>query len=225
VFPNLQEALERMNAAQDRFGFQLVDTSAPAGSWRYARVDGSSRTLELDSYHAARKLRAKTAELGVDILICITNKLIFEDEYQGLYAWWWTDGDPADLPRNIAFFSAAIDNLPRTGAAANLVVANAAVTVLAALATGLDTHGVSGSRAEKEAMRRCPMYENLDLELKYIQEPQSFCPKCTDTLSSGKRVRRRNMALSSDAEALKILLDLFAPAGPRTPTAQERHHH
>lgn len=205
VFPGINTTLDVMNAAQTRFGFQLVDTSAPVGTWQYNKAQGAKENkIELNAYHAARKLRNKPAELGVDYFICITDKLIFQDaekapgvresKESGIYAWWKEDTDPPDLPENICMF-ATVGEDPHTGRSADRSIANAVVAMLVAMLSHVEVHG--GSSAQKKA---CPLYEWVETES--MANAQKFCFDCKAKLA-GKTLPK------DDFEALDKLLRVF----------------
>ncbi len=206
MFPEINGALDAMNATQRRFGFQLVDTAAPVGTWQYTQVkDGEEQEIELNAYHAARKLRGKPAELGVDYLLCITNKSIFQEEDKasgvqeggegGIYAWWKEDTDPEDLPGNITMFATSADD-PHQGKLADRSIANAAVTVLTALLAHIGVHeGTSSAR------KACPMYYNEEVDLDYIAGQLRFCAPC--------RKKLENRLPPEDLDALDKLLRVF----------------
>lgn len=211
VFPHLHQALEKINNAQSRFRFQLVDTSAPIGTWREVKADHAQGELQLDAHNAARKLRGKTAELGVDYLVCITNRRIFDDEVSGLFQWAWDEGAPADLPRNITFFSTAISGLPMSGRDGDRVLANAAVVAIAEMAGGLRTHEDSArTAAARELLRRCPNFYNERVDLTYICGTLAFCKDCAAKLA---RRSTENRLTYEDVQALNLILALFADGG------------
>jgi hypothetical protein len=206
-FPRLEATLNRMNAVQNSFGFELVDTSAPVGTWRMEDIDGDGEDLQLDAEHAARKLRGKASELGVDYLLCLTDKRIIGSDWIGLYAWWWEDDDPADLPRNIFFFSTDIEDLVRTGPTADRTISNLAVTALCAMMVPIEMH--PGGRGKNGIERRlCPMFENNDVELAYVEGSLTFCGTCIEELTEATGSGRFDLR-DADIEALKTLLRVF----------------
>src|SRR5213080_4939264 len=80
-----------MNAAQQRFGFELVTLSAPIGTWQLSRE--VKHRAYLDANKVVGRLRNKPNELGIDALICITNQPMGGREKgrevaKNLYAWW-----------------------------------------------------------------------------------------------------------------------------------------
>lgn len=208
-FPRLETTLNRMNAVQNSFGFELVDTSAPVGTWRMEDIDGDGEDLQLDAEHAARKLRGKASELGVDYLLCLTDKRIIGSGWIGLYAWWWEeDEDSDDLPRNIFFFSTDVEDLARTGPAADRTIANAAVTALCAMMGPIGMH--SGGRGKTGLERRlCPMFENNDVDVAYVEGALTLCRSCTAELAATTGNDRFDLR-DADIEALKTLLRVFA---------------
>jgi hypothetical protein len=89
-FAELETILARMNAAQQRFGFELVTLSAPIGTWQLSRE--VKHRAYLDANKVVGRLRNKPNELGIDALICITKQPMGGREKgkgvaKNLYAW------------------------------------------------------------------------------------------------------------------------------------------
>ena len=189
VFPELDETVDQMNRAQPRFGFTVVDFSAPTGLWR--REKGSD--LELNANETAARLRFKPQELGVDYLYCITDRLIAWSEdgkdYENYYNWWGTKDDD-----NILIFSTDIPKLPVSGLAGRRVIANTLVQGLTGVLAKIeDTH----ERSPKD----CPLYLDPEPATLLIAKPQHFDKTCT------RRVRKK--IDPADFDALQKLLRLF----------------
>jgi len=185
VFPDLQRTLARMNAAQQVFGFELVDMSAPLDIWDLDKTEG---VPYLHAERLARRLQNKTVELRVDLLTCVTRHWLRDDEWLNLYGWW-----PADRTPRVAIFSCAgFDGLPVEGPETDRAVANTMVAVLAGFFGEQDTH----ARGPKD----CPLSFNKDRALEHLTGPQKFDPNCR------KKLRAK---LSKELPALDALLETF----------------
>jgi hypothetical protein len=209
VFPKIDETITALNAAQDRFGFEVVHTSAPIGTWQYAGKQRLGKEVHIYANHVARKLKAKTVQLGVSYLFCITDRLIDYtdtngDYNTGIYGWWPDkDDEDTDLADDLIIFSAAIEDLPVSGREGARVLTNALVMGLAARRANVGCHLLRGarSRSAKEAQRHCPLYEDPDIDVKLIASPQRFDPQCRRELA-GALPR-------GDVAALDTLLRVF----------------
>jgi hypothetical protein len=191
VFPALERTLDRLNRAQNTFGFELVDMSPPLDVWDLEEVPG---TPYLWAERLARRLRNKPVELGVDVLACVTRHWLRDDNWLNLYGWW-----PEDRKNPVVVFSAAgLAELQVEGPDTDRAITNVAVTTLAGFLGGLDAH----SRGPKD----CPMFSNDDREMEVIVSKQEFDPTC----------RKRLMQKLSKAQlvALEALLNAFQQGGP-----------
>jgi hypothetical protein len=189
IFPHLQSTLSRMNLVQSRFGFEVVDISAPIGTWQ--RRKGG--TLQLQANVTAQRLRTRLQELGVEFLICITDRMITYTDEDGTehwnYAVWWPD--PAGQ-ENIIIFSAAFEDLPTSGREADRAIANAAVLGLTGILAEMGTHA--------RGPKTCPLYRNTERSLESTTGKQEFDQTCR------KRLRR---AIPADLPALEAVLRTF----------------
>jgi hypothetical protein len=189
IFPHLQAALARMNLAQSRFGFEVVDISAPIGSWQ--RQKGG--TLQLQANVTAERLRTRLQELGVEFLICITDRMIAYKDEDGTEHWnystWWPVRADQE---NIIIFSAAFEDLPKSGLEADRAIANAAVLGLAGILAKKLTHA--------RGPKTCPFYWNKERSLALITGRQEFDRVCR------RKLRR---TIPRDLPALDALLKAF----------------
>jgi CHAT domain len=186
VFPDLQRTLDRMNAAQQVFGFELVDMSAPLDIWDLEETDG---VPYLHAERLARRLQNKTVELRVDLLTCVTRHWLRDDDWLNLYAWW-----PAGRTPPVAVFSCAgFDALPVEGRETDRAVANNMAAVLAGFFGDEDTH----ARVPKD----CPLWFNEDRVLEHLTGRQTFDPVCRKKLRA---------TMSKELPALDALLETFA---------------
>lgn len=186
MFPELEAAAARMNAAQDRFGFEVVEISAPVGTWQYYRKEG----LQLNADVAARGLKNKRQELGVDFLFCITDKPIMYRDADGphwnYYCWW---SDPGE--ENIIIYS-AMAGVPQRGAGANHAIANGLVQGLTGILADTGTH--------ERGSKQCPLYWNQELALDLVVNRQKFDANCR------KKLKKE---IPDDLPALESILDAF----------------
>jgi hypothetical protein len=185
VFPALDETLQRMNGAQDVFGFELVDMSAPLDVWD---LESEKGTPYLWAEHLARRLQSKTVELRVNLLACVTRHWMRNDEWLNVHAWW-----PEDRKPPVALFSCAgIDDLPAEGPDTDRAIANAMVSALAGFFGELGTH--------PRGARNCPLFLDGGIDVKRIIGAQEFDAACRKKLS-GK--------IRTQLPALDALLNLF----------------
>lgn len=144
VFPSLKNTLERLTAAQDQFGFELVDLSAPIDAW-----DVEERSDDGAPYLWAEKLATRLSrmplDLHVNVLACVTRHWLRDDDTLNLYGWWPEKGEAPVLIFSVAGF----EGLAPEGAMTDRAIANVLVTGLAGYLAGIDAH----SRGAKD----CPM--------------------------------------------------------------------
>ena len=96
----------------------------------------------------ANRLKDKAAELGVDVLACVTSHWMCDDDTLYLYGWW----PPNQTPRVIAFSTAGFDEITPEGLVTDRAIANAMVSGLAGFFGGVDSH----ERGRKD----CPLAFN-----------------------------------------------------------------
>jgi hypothetical protein len=185
VFPAIEKTLSAMNQAQSVFGFDLADMSVPLDVWD---LDRKEDTHFLWAERIARRLQAKPAELGADILACVTRQDLRDDDWLYLYAWW-----PGHQKPPVVIFSVAgFNELPPEGPDTDRAIANAMVACLAGFYGNLDTH----SRAPKD----CPLAFNQARDFKHVVGPQKFDAKCRQLLKK---------PLGAKLAALEALLKTF----------------
>jgi hypothetical protein len=185
VFPALDKTLSAMNQAQSTFGFDLVDMSAPLDVWD---LDRKEDTHFLWAERIARRLQAKPAELGADILACVTRQDLRDDNWLYLYAWW----PEHQKPPVVIFSVAGFNELPPEGPDTDRAIANAMVSCLAGFYGNLDTH----SRAPKD----CPLAFNQTRDFTHVVGPQKFDATCK---------RQLRGTLGAKLPALEALLKTF----------------
>jgi hypothetical protein len=185
VFPSLEKTLAVMNQAQQAFAFDLVDLSVPLDAWDVNRREGTSF---LWAEHIARRLQGKAAELGVDILACITRHWLRDDDWMYLYGWWPAGQEPPVMLFSVAGF----EELPPEGADTDRAIANAMVSGLAGFYGNVGTHA-SGAK-------NCPLAFNQERKLAHVVGRQKFDAKCRQKLKG---------RLGGRLAALEALLKAF----------------
>ncbi|WP_414664929.1 DUF7379 domain-containing protein [Horticoccus sp. 23ND18S-11] len=184
MFPELESTLTKMSAAQDRFGFLLVDVSAPLGTWQMSGTDGN-KTTYLHADRVARRLRNKVRELGVDYLACVTRHRMQSADDKNLYAWW-------DEASPVMLFSTAGFPLPPSGPETDRAIASALVGTLASLLGDIDYH--------EKGDHRCPLFYNPARLYEHLIDRLRFDVPCR---------RHLRKAIPKELPALETLLGLF----------------
>lgn len=187
IFPDLENTVRQMNAAQSRFGFEVVDISIPLGAWQRPK----GQKLQLNANIAARGLNNKRQELGVDFLFCIIDKRIMYEEDGTVfmnYNCWWSDPNQ----ENIIIFAAAYEKQPTQGTAADHLIANAVVQGLTGILADTGTHA--------RGSKHCPLYWNDELDMSLDIGSQRFDKTCE------KKLKKK---IPKDLPALKALLAAF----------------
>jgi hypothetical protein len=185
VFPALNRTLERMNAAQKVFGFELADMSVPLDVWD---LESEKGTPYLWAEHLARRLQSKTVELRVNLLACVTRHWMRDDEWLNLYAWW----PDSRKPPVVIFSCAGIDDLAAEGPDTDRAIANTMVSALAGFFGELGTH--------ERGARDCPLFFNESRDVKHMIGAQKFDPSCR---------KRLNQKMRAQLPALDALLKAF----------------
>jgi hypothetical protein len=181
VFPELEQTLDKMNAAQDYVGYALVDMPAPLDMWRHAAES------YVRAEHLAERLKSRPAELGVDLLVCATRHKLADSEYENLYGWWPKEKQPAIAILSVAGFELLQPSGPET----DRVIANAMVAAMAGFFGDMNTH---------HGRSKCPLFFNEEREFKLLAGAQAFDARCRKTLLR----KHRDLLL-----ALERLLQLF----------------
>lgn len=169
--PHLQQVLTRMNQAQNRFGFELIELSLPTGTVRLHALEKRQQPF-VHADATAHRLGAYPGQLGVEQLACITGlpMLHSSDQQQvplNTHRWWQASGQ-------ISMFSLAGLDLPTASAATDRAVSNGLVTLLAGSCGSLETHA--------RAPKTCPLFTNPQRNLNLITGRQRFDRICRTKL-------------------------------------------
>ncbi|MBI5446836.1 MAG: CHAT domain-containing protein [Deltaproteobacteria bacterium] len=153
VFPGLDQIAQTMVSAQSYFDFQAVSFSAPLGTWRREKSEG---TAYLWAEKVAARLQGRKAELGVDRLHCITSLPLRDDTTFDLYA--WDDGV-------VSIFSTAdlLEQLEPPQLSVQRMLANVVIGIL----TSLPEH--------HRGPKNCPLYYNDERDIRCIAGPLRLC--------------------------------------------------
>lgn len=187
IFPSLSATLERLNAAQERIGFEPVDLSAPVDAWDLKKraADG---TPYLWAERFAQRLAGFPLELHVNVLACVTRHWLRSNDDFDLYSWWPDENGPPILLFSCAGFEAMTAEGPQTDHA----IANVLVQALAGFLGQIDTH--------RRGAKDCPMAYNPERNLARIIGSQSFDPDCR---------RKLQKKIPKELPALDALLKVF----------------
>jgi hypothetical protein len=159
--------------------------SAPLDVWDLDRSEGTNCPW---AERVARRLQAKPAALGADILPCVTRHWLRDNDWLYLYGWWPDDQKPPVLIFSVAGF----DELDPAGPDTDRAIANAMVAGLAGFYGNIGTH----SRAPSD----CALAFNRTRAFKHLVGPQKFDATCR------KHLKR---PLGPTLAALEALLKTF----------------
>ena len=182
VFPSLGKTLDRMNAAQDVFGFELVEMSAPLDAW-----DRSGGVPSLRADVLAMRLGGKPMELQVDLLACITRYPLKDKDGKTRYGWWPDADDPP-----VGIFSTAGLDLATEGTATDRAIANTAVAFVARFFAKRETHA--------KGPKNCPFFQNDARDVQVLTRVQKFDVACR---------RELRKVIAKELPALDALLKAF----------------
>jgi CHAT domain-containing protein len=205
AFPKLDATLAHLNSSQNEFGFELVDLSAPIGTWQLTPPRGrasSGRRKAVPYLHAdrvARRLQHKPNELKLDGLICITNQPMSGPGSKGrqlkdIYAWW----DEPDRP--IMLFSTAGFPLPPSGPLVDKVIANAIALCLAGQFAQVQ-------RAHARNPKSCILFYNPKRLFEVVAGQRDIDPRCRALLKK---------KIPNELPAIEQLLKVFPAPNPDT---------
>ena len=176
------------HASHERFGFELVDLSAPIDAWDLeTRADDGTPYLWAEKL--ANRMGRTPLELHVNVLACVTRHWLRDDETLNIYGWWSRKGEAPV----VIFSLAGFDKLPPAGPEMDRAIANVLVSGLAGYLGGIDAH----QRGAKD----CPMAANDARDLKHLMGPQVFDRSCRAKLA--KEIPDELPALDALLKALR----------------------
>ena len=172
-FPELRSTLDRMNAVQSYYGFEVVDLSVPMDAWYF---EDSKRYLDAEVF--ADRLAPQIPQLGVQYLSAITDEPIALDTDAkppkkpklDYYGWW-----PGPEKPPVLIFSTNGLGLAPSGPATAQAIANVAVSGIAGYLMASDSHA--------KGPTDCPNYLNPNRKLEVLTRRQKFCKPCVAKLS------------------------------------------
>ncbi|MBI1786012.1 MAG: CHAT domain-containing protein, partial [Acidobacteria bacterium] len=172
MIPSLPQIAEAMTGSQERFAFEPVSIAAPMGTWRREKSKESGEVAYLRAEKVAQRLEGKPAEVGVQRLICLTNRPLRDRDTLELYGW-------EDAGEQIAIFSmfGFIDQLRPPELTMQRMIANGAAGFLA----GLSCH--------KRGRKFCPLYYNDERDIRAVAGALKLCPACQKTLRADRGLR------------------------------------
>ena len=133
VFPALERTLDAMNDAQTDVRLRA---RRHVGAARCVGPRPTEGTDFLWAERVARRLQSKAAELGADLLACVTRHWLRDNDWLYLYGWWPDGGKPPVMIFSIAGF----DDLEPEGPETDRAIANAMVSGLAGFFGDIGTH-------------------------------------------------------------------------------------
>jgi hypothetical protein len=187
TFPRLEETLGRLNEAQDRFGFQRADLSAPLGTWRVRAVRGRQRAY-LRADRLSRALAHRAEDLAVDSLVGITDQPLIGHLDAG-------------RRQALTLFSTAGLGVP--AGETHRVLANAVVRGLARQLAALETH--------TRPPRTCPLFHDPGRKQQSFVGPLRFDATCRARLLRALAAEDGAAAARGRIAALERLLTTFHP--------------
>ena len=199
-FPRLADLCERLNSAQQFYHYEVVEISAPIGTWRLLTTDGQTRA-HVYAEQVAEKLQDKPRQLGLAKLVCLTTLPLGDQDYTDLYLW---DEHPRISVFSLAGYEKTFDQpgLSRERAVANSV-------------GGCLYH----MKAHKRPPKNCPCYFNGERDPRYVAGPVVFCPYCEGIL---RKLTDDGVISAAEVEANRALLRVFDVAGASPQAASSR---
>ena len=162
--PTLAATLARMNAAQNRFVFELANISAPLDTW-----DRSGAEEYLLADRLATRVANKTMELNVDLLACVTRHPMRTDQQPHINAWWPEKGGSP-----VGVFSTSALKLGPEGPNTDRAIINTMVALL--------TRFLGEGKPHEKGAKTCPLFLSADGVLEHLTTKQKFDPDCRRTL-------------------------------------------
>jgi len=204
-FSGLDALLARLNLAQSRIEFRVVDLIVPIGVWRQSKQIASDDDAPVRSYldanAFARRLKSKPAELKVDLLIGATDQWMMHEEngemHYDSYGWW------SEVPdENIVLLSIAGFPVRRTGSSTDRPLTNALV---ASIAGKLFEEASRKPAIHETGPRTCPFFYNPERDFELMAARQVFDARCRKRL---EKQLPRSLEPASLVQAFEALLEL-----------------
>jgi hypothetical protein len=170
AFPQLEEVAARLNGAQRAIWFDVVDVSAPLGTWQVRKEENGGSYL--DPKEVAHKLRGKPSELGADLLFCITILPLRDGDERDIYLW------DIDTTNQISIFSTApiAEPIAKKKRSLERALVNNLAGAIAGLRGDLPMH--------RRGPKSCPAYENREVDITAMTGAMKFDARCRRQLVS-----------------------------------------
>lgn len=162
--PTLAGTLERMNAAQNRFVFEIANISAPLDTW-----DRSGAEEYLLADRLATRVANKTMELNVDLLACVTRHPMRTEKQPHINAWWPEKGGSP-----VGVFSTSGLSLAPDGPGTDRAIINTMVALL--------TRFFGEGKPHEKGAKTCPLFAPSEGVLEHLTTKQKFDADCRRTL-------------------------------------------
>jgi len=212
ALPHLQEVADRLNQVQSHYTFEVVEITAPIGTWRLVRDTKQATQGYVYAEQVVSKLRNKPAELGLKKLFCLTTFPLGDQDFKNLYLW---DDDKED---QIAVFSFAgfEEDFTRPELSLERAIANQVSGCLNKL------------KIHYDGIKNCPCYFNGEKNALFVAGPLAFCPRCEQRLSrmvkQGKISRETVLAARAILNAYPLEGMVVSPTTMLTARAESSHH-
>lgn len=190
-FPELERIIGRLNEVQSVYAFDVVEMSAPIGTWRLVRREGEAAQGYVYAEHVARRLGPRTANLGVKKLICLTTFPLGDKNFDDLYFW---DDDPEQRVAVFSFAGYEKAVLEADGSSVERAIAN----LISPCLEFLDAH--------HRGAKTCPAYFNDERDPRYVAGPLAICPACEKKLA---KLVKEGKVSEEEIAATRALLNAY----------------
>ncbi|MBL8176645.1 MAG: CHAT domain-containing protein [Bryobacterales bacterium] len=184
-FPALDQTLRKLNAAQDRFAFELVELSSPIDAW-HRNDDG---TVYFHAKRFSQRMRSRVSAMKVDYMILLTHHWMTDGETLNLLGWWDVDESSPMMALSFAGFE---DRIAPSGPATERMLTNSFVAALCGAMTEWSTH--------EAGSKQCPFYYNGERDFDVVRGPARFDARCR------KEMQKQ---IPADLPAFEKLMTLF----------------
>jgi len=194
VVPALGNVLTALNKTQSRFGFEVVNLSAPLDSFE-SKANGRKPVIYFRADRVARRLQSKASQLRMDYLLCITGKPLSDEKGGTAYQWFSAD-------RNSPVLVLSWEGLRDVGLS-NDETARALSNAIA----GLLAQVLSKVPGHSKGPASCPLHASMTRKKSELMTRKNFDVKCRKLLQR---------AIPGDLAALEALLKVVRnPEGSR----------